>query len=381
MPEALKVLIVDDTVTYRQIISSVLADIPDTNIVGTASNGKIALSRIAASPPDLVLLDVSMPVMDGLETLKAIREEYADVDVVMVSGIDRGNANLTMRALSLGALDFIAKPVGGTPEESLALLKKSLGPIVSLVKTRKYSRQARKLSFGESKRTESEQARSFTSFFHPEEEFPRPAPTDSDVPRRPKRIQAVGIGVSTGGPNALQKIIPLLDSGIPVPILAVQHMPPTFTLSLAERLDRDSQVQVEEARDGSIAEPGRMYIAPGGRHMVVRSESGGRSGLGIIDSPPVNSCRPSVDVLFRSMAMVYGGNMLAVILTGMGRDGAAGVGAIRRRGGYCIVQDEATSVVWGMPQAVVEMKDADEILPIDRIARRIMEIVSEGRSR
>lgn len=379
MADSLKLLIVDDTVTYRQILSSAVEGIEGVEVMGTASNGKIALSRIALSPPDLVLLDISMPVMDGLETLKEIRENYTDIDVVMVSGIDRGNANLTMRALNLGALDFIAKPQGVSPEESLSILRKSLGSIISLVKTRKYSRMAKRASTGQGNRTETPKpgpapVQRFRSVYEPSVT----AATEPSPRRFTGKIQAVGIGVSTGGPNALSKLIPAIEGNLRVPILAVQHMPPTFTASLAERLDRDSQIEVKEAQEGDVVAKGKMYLAPGGSHLVVRRESTGRETLGIVDSPPVNSCRPSVDVLFRSMAMVYGGSLLTVILTGMGRDGAAGVSAIRRRGGYSVVQDEATSVVWGMPQAVAEAQDADEVLPLDKIAQRIMEIVGRG---
>ena len=191
--------------------------------------------------------------------------------------------------------------------------------------------------------------------------------------RTPGKIEVIGLGVSTGGPNALQKLIPMLGKNLRVPILAVQHMPPMFTASLAERLNKDSKIEVVEAKEDETVIPGKMYIAPGGFHMVVRKGHSSNS-VGIIDTPPVNSCRPSVDVLFRSMAMVYGGNMLTVVLTGMGNDGAAGVSAIRRKGGYSIVQDEMTSVVWGMPQAVYEANDADEVLPLEKISERIMEI-------
>lgn len=378
MPETLKILIVDDTVTYRQILTAVCAGIGDAEVIGTASNGEIALLRISKTPPDLVLLDVSMPVMDGLETLKAIRDEYPDIDVIMVSGFNRGNVNLTMKALSLGALDFVAKPQGTTPDGSLALLRKSLAPLISLVKIRKYSRQTKKLSTPYSKAVSPVWEKPVPPLFRP------PAGTSERLSTEPVkkkpigRIDVVAIGVSTGGPNTLQRIIPFLDSEIKAPILTVQHMPPMFTASLAERLDRESNISVVEAKDGEPVEKRCMYIAPGGSHMVVRRNPSGADIIEIVDSPPVNSCKPSVDVLLRSLPLVYGGNILAVILTGMGRDGASGVSAIRRRGGYCIVQDEATSVVWGMPQSVVEANDADEILPLDRIAQRIMEIAGRG---
>jgi two-component system, chemotaxis family, protein-glutamate methylesterase/glutaminase len=385
MSENLKILIVDDTVTYRQILNGVCAGIDGVDVIGTASNGQLALSKIALAPPDLVLLDVSMPVMDGIEALKEIRTRFPDIDVVMVSGVDRGNANLTMKALSLGALDFIAKPQGGSPEESLQTLKKSLMPLISLVKTRMFSRQTRRITGAPSVPKEPVAQRKDTPVAFPGKQAAPPAPPLERPPlapvekrNPPKRIEAIGLGVSTGGPNALQKVIPLLEAELRVPILAVQHMPPTFTASLAERLDRDSKIAVSEARDGETIEKGRMYIAPGGSHIVVRRDSAGKNCIEVVDSPPVNSCKPSVDVLFRSMPLIYGPDILAVVLTGMGRDGASGVSAIRRRGGYCLIQDEATSVVWGMPQAVAESNDADEILPLDKIAGRIMEIAGRG---
>jgi len=378
MQDTLKVLIVDDTVTYRQILSSVCSGIEGIEVIGTSSNGKIALSRIAISPPDIVLLDVSMPVMDGLEALKIIRKEYPDIDVIMVSGVDRENAGLTMKALSLGALDFVGKPHSGTPEEGLEHLKKTLTPLISLVRTRKYSRQVRKLS------TEKPVIAPVVKTKPPVEHTIHDVastPLPGNEPARKRftgKIDVVGIGVSTGGPNALQVIIPMIAAEIKVPILAVQHMPPTFTASLAERLDEQSKIKVTEAKNGETIEKGHMYIAPGGSHMVIRRTGSGAVQTEIIDTPPVNSCKPSVDVLFRSIPLVYGANILSVILTGMGRDGASGVSAIRRKGGYCIIQDEATSVVWGMPQAVAEANDADEILPVERIAQRINEIAGRG---
>ncbi len=372
MRESLKVLVVDDTIVYRQILSNLVSGINDVELAGTAPNGKIALSKIGLSPPDLVLLDVSMPVMDGIETLKAIRRDYPAIDVIMISGADVGNADMTMKALNLGALDFIPKPKSASPEESVSVLKSSLTPLMSLVKTRKYSRRTRDAATADAPPMPTAPV---TPAAVP---AARPAPVPVKPSKRPvPRIDAVGIGVSTGGPNALQQVIPLIGAELGVPILAVQHMPPTFTASLAERLDRDSRISVVEGKEGEIPKNGVMYIAPGGYHMVVR-KAGANPVIGITTSPPVNSCRPSVDVLFRSMAMVYGGNILTVVLTGMGNDGAAGVGAIRRKGGYSVVQDEKTSVVWGMPQAVFVANEADEVLPLDRIAKRIMEIAGRG---
>jgi len=199
--------------------------------------------------------------------------------------------------------------------------------------------------------------------------------------RPPAHIEALVIGVSTGGPNALHVFVPKLPADLPFPVLCVQHMPPLFTASLAERLDRDSALQVVEGADGQRIEKGCMYIAPGGRHMVVARGPDGRIVLKLSDAPPVNSCRPAVDVLFRSIDEVVGGNVVSVVLTGMGSDGAAGVKVLREKGAWSIVQDEATSVVWGMPGAVAQHGDADEILPLDRISDRIAELARRGGSR
>lgn len=186
----------------------------------------------------------------------------------------------------------------------------------------------------------------------------------------------MAIGVSTGGPNALQKLVPKIPGSFPVPIVCVQHMPPMFTASLAERLDRDSPIAVHEGTDGTILQAGSMYIAPGGQHMVVARASDGRLRLSLHQEPPVHSCRPSVDVLFHSLAQVVQGAVATVVLTGMGSDGAEATKVLRDRGGWSIIQDEATSVVWGMPGAVQALGAADEILPLDAIAPRLWELLS-----
>jgi len=196
----------------------------------------------------------------------------------------------------------------------------------------------------------------------------------------PGRIDVVGIGVSTGGPNALAELIPRLPADLPVPILLVQHMPPVFTASLAEHLDQKSGLSVREARDGEQVLPGRVYIAPGGRHMVVRRLPDAEHPIvGLNENPPENSCRPSVDVLFRSMAAQYDGNMLAVVMTGMGNDGCEGVRAMKRRGCLCLTQSEASCIVYGMPLSVDEAGLSDEQVPLDRLADRIVHLVRKGR--
>ena len=424
MPETsleapLDILVVDDSPTYRMILSRVLRGWPRANLVGTAGDGMAALAAIQEKHPHLVLLDVSMPVLDGIETMRRIRQNHADVDVIMLSGLDAGQTGLTMQALSLGALDFVPKPQGDNPTESFGVLAASLFPLLDLAAARHRRRQSRleaaKISSvpspvsRASPRLEPPSPPSQVSTpTHPAPDSPglafapsvepRAAPIQQVLLRTPQRIQAhaqaaippksistssrklpvridlLAIGVSTGGPNALHAMVPHLPANFPVPIVCVQHMPPLFTASLAERLDRESPLKVVEASDGSVLEAGTFYIAPGGLHMVIVRGGDGRLRVSMRTDPPVHSCRPSVDVLFHSVAEICSGSVVSVVLTGMGSDGADGVGEMRAKGGWSIIQDEATSVVWGMPGAVHAAGNADEILPLESIASRLTEI-------
>ena len=375
MSQNLKILVVDDTIFYRTLLTKLVEAIPGADAIGIASNGELAVKKVELARPDLVLMDVAMPRMDGLEALEKIKQDYPEVDVVMVSGIDTEAAGMTVKALEKGALDFVPKPRTESRETAAEELTSALIPLIKLARTRANSRRAGQVDSAESEGAVKD------PLIHPA----RPeAVVKKRIARSEKRqiprIDLVAVGVSTGGPNALKKIIPQIGADLPVPILAVQHMPPVFTTTLAESLNRLSAISVKEAEAGQIAENGCMYLAPGGHHMVVRKNGAGRLLLDLADSPKVHNCRPAVDVLFRSIAVACGANVLAVILTGMGSDGAAGVAAIRRKGGFCLVQDKATSVVWGMPGAVAEAGGADEIHPEGEIARRIMQIVKKGRS-
>lgn len=410
----LEILLVDDSATYRMILSRAVKGWPRANLIGSAGDGEAALRIIAEKKPDLVLLDVSMPVLDGIETLKRIRARWSDVDVVMCSGIDAGQTGLTMQALSLGALDFLPKPQGDNPAESFAALSTSLYPLLDLAINRKSQRIARGSSTARSApATVSVQTAPPPPAFRstlglapgapegspsarrgglppvPTRRVPTVAPASSPVVqpaansgrRPPARIDVLVVGVSTGGPNALHVFVPKLPADLPFPVLCVQHMPPLFTASLAERLNRDSAMGVEEGAEGRKLENGRMYIAPGGHHMTVVRAADGRLQIRLNDSAPVNSCRPAVDVLFRSVEEVVGGAVVSVILTGMGSDGASGVRGLRAKGAWSIAQDEASSVVWGMPGAIVQQGLADEIFPLDRIADRIAELARRGGAR
>lgn len=412
-PDTLDILVVDDSATYRMLLARAVKAWPSGNPVGSAGDGEQALALIAQAKPDLVLLDVTMPVLDGIETLKRIRARWADVDVVMCSGIDSGQTALTMQALSLGALDFVPKPICDTPAESFAALSAALQPLLGLALERKRRRNLRAPAARVATPPVSSvpatpappvppasapaPVRPSVPSSLPPLPPPRPAgqPARSPatppapvaaapggLPRRPPaRIEVLVVGVSTGGPNALQQFVPLLPADLPFPVLCVQHMPPLFTASLAERLDRASPLSVVEGSEGMAVKPGVFHIAPGGSHMVVVRGKDGGLRLALNQDDPVNSCRPAADVLFRSVDSVVGGNVVSVVLTGMGCDGAAGVRALRERGAWSIVQDEASSVVWGMPGAVVAQGCADEVLPLERIAGRIVELARRGSMR
>ncbi len=367
----LRALVVDDTILYRRILTDALEGLGDVQVTGTAPQGQLALARLEQEPVDLVLLDVEMPEMDGLEALKRIRVKYPDISVVMVSGSNSLAANATIEALQQGALDFIRKPDGADADANRAELREALRPLVRHVRTRRNLRGTKQAP---------------------------PQPTAAPVPARPQvephaqrvaphamagPIEVIGIGISTGGPNALGELIPALPADLPVPILLVQHMPPGFTASLAEHLDKRSKIRVKEASEGEPLKPGCIYIAPGGQHMVVRARTGDDGErhrfIGLNLNPPEHSCRPSVDVLFRSLATQYDHRVLAVVMTGMGSDGCDGVRTLKRKGCHALTQSEDSCVIYGMPMAVDEAGLSDERVPLNLLATRIDQIVRKGR--
>jgi two-component system chemotaxis response regulator CheB len=351
-------LIVDDTVTYRKILTEAASTFAELSVTGAASGGALALKKMALTPIQLVLLDIHMPDMDGVETLRRIKAEFPDTFVVMVSGISSRGAETTIQALQLGALDFIRKPGGATPEENFRQLIDDLKPVVRLVALRAqiHSGTAPKPAFKPAA---------------PPQATTTPPARKTVTGRVPTRFSVVAIGVSTGGPEALTKLLPLLPADLPVPVVLVQHMPPLFTKSLADSLAKKSDIRIIEAAEGHPVVAGTVYIAPGGRHMVVRREED-KVVVRLNDGPPENSCRPAVDVLFRSVAATYGdGGILSVILTGMGSDGCAGVRSCKRTACYSITQSEQTCVVYGMPRAVDEAGLSDLSLPLEKIAETI----------
>ena len=333
---------VDDSVVIRKLLCDTLASDPALEVAGSASDGRIALAKIQQLRPDLVTLDVEMPVMNGLETLVELRKLHPSMPVIMFSTLTERGGAATLEALSLGASDYATKPSNtGSPAVAIERIRAELIPKIKALCAVRV----------------------------------KPAPTAPRPISRPKaplnrRVEIVAIGTSTGGPNALAEVLPKIPRDLPVPIVVVQHMPPIFTRLLADRLASRSVIPVDEGTAGAMLSPAHAWIAPGNYHMTV-NRSGLQSRLGLNQNPPENSCRPAVDVLFRSVAAAYRANVLAVVMTGMGSDGALGAQCIREAGGEVIVQDEASSVVWGMPGLVYQNGQADAVYAIDRLASEI----------
>ena len=370
----IRVLVVDDSVVYRRLLCNILGEDPDLELA-SASNGRIALQKVPQFAPDIVSLDVEMPVMSGLETLAHMRKDHPAIPVVMFSSQTAKGASATLDALSGGAADYVTKPVGSkSPAESAQFIRDMLLPkIKSLCADRVGVKDAARPT-----RRKRHPARRGVTPSRPQ----LPAPVARAPGRRSsggfaESIEVVAIGVSTGGPNALAEVFASLPV-LPVPIVIVQHMPPVFTHLLAERLTKKSKVPVHEAEEGMRVEPGHAYLAPGDYHMeVVRK--GDEIRLHLQQGTPENSCRPAVDVLFRSVAEVYGNKTLAVILTGMGKDGLRGCEELKALGCRIFVQDEETSVVWGMPGFVSRAELADKELPLTQVATEIARVANRGR--
>ncbi len=376
MPK-IRILIVDDAVVVRSRLKKILSADPELEVVGVAATGRIALAKLSQVNPDIVILDVDMPDLNGLETLTELRKTHPQLPVIMFSTLTYTGATATLDALTLGASDYATKPSNSGSVEAadhhirdtlipkIKALKKAEGRSQkskvppSLGKPQGYNIKSQKSKVGSNKSSPASPA-----FF---------SPTPSSKP-----IELVAIGVSTGGPNALASLLSQLPTDFPVPIAIVQHMPPVFTKLLAERLNTKCLLEVKEARSGVRLTPGCVWLAPGDYHLTVKQDINGLF-LETNQNPPENSCRPSVDVLLRSIAPICRGNFstIAIILTGMGQDGLQGCREIRNVGGEIIAQDEASSVVWGMPGCVANAGLADGVLPLDAIAEELINRVRD----
>jgi two-component system chemotaxis response regulator CheB len=359
----IRVLVVDDAVVFRRLVSEELSKDAALEVVGTAPNGRLALARMTQVSPDIVILDVEMPELDGLATLKELRKAYPRLPVIMFSALTERGAEATLDALALGATDYFTKPASGEGlASSLEVIREQLIPEIKALCGRKGPEAE-----GEGPARGSPPA-SLSSRAGPLASRPSPGP-----------VQVVAIGASTGGPNALAEVFSRLPGDFPVPIVVVQHMPPMFTRLLAERLSATFPIRVQEATSQSVLHPGHAYVAPGDHHLLIV-----RDGLQfrtlVNQDPPENSCRPAADVLLRSLAKACGHNTLAVILTGMGQDGLRGCEAVHEAGGQILAQDETTSVVWGMPGYVARAGLADRVLPISLIGDEILRRVRQERA-
>ncbi len=358
MPK-IRVLIVDDTVVMRRLIAEVIARDDAIEVAGTAPNGRIALQKLTQINPDLVTMDVEMPEMNGVETVRQLRLTHPKLPVIMFSTLTTRGAATTLDALAAGASDYVSKPTNaGSLEESIQRLTNELVP-----KIKAHCRQLCQ-PLAES---------DHTVFLR----RVRSAPVPAAVFHR-KPVEIVAIGTSTGGPNALAEVFRHFPQGMSVPIVIVQHMPPLFTAMLAERLGKVSGLPVHEGQHGQILEAGHAYLAPGGSHMEV-CRVNHELRLALHQGPQENSCRPAVDVLFRSVAATCGPSVLAVVMTGMGADGLRGCQQIQEHGGRILTQDEATSVVWGMPGYVTRAGLAEVVLPLAEIGPAILQRLRSSR--
>jgi two-component system chemotaxis response regulator CheB len=374
-----RILIVDDSAVMRSLLRSVVAADPGFDVAGTAADGASALSSLGLHRPDLILLDVEMPVMDGLATLRELRRRGHKMPVIMCSSVTQRGAKVTLEALASGASDYVAKPAGqANREAAIAALSKDLIPKIHAL-THRPSPQPASLFTPPVSHAVAHAQPVLPGGPRPPLSIPGALPRAQSIPSHPSVLV---IGVSTGGPAALELILPRLPGNFPLPVLVVQHMPELFTRLFAERLDSRCPLRVREAAEGDAVIAGTASIARGNWHMELQAPS--RSGvpptLHLTQAPPENHCRPAVDVLFRSAAAVYGSGVLAVVLTGMGTDGMLGCRSIRGQGGAVLAQDQASSTVWGMPGAVANAGLAHKVLPLREMAPEILRLAQRAHS-
>lgn len=386
----IRVLVVDDTIVFRKIVSDVISEIPGAEVIGTANNGKVAISKIISLKPDLLTLDIEMPEVDGLKVLEFIQEKTPHVGAVMLSTLTQEGSEMTIRALELGAFDFIPKPQSGTLQENLEHVRNQLIPIINAFARRQEIQNILKGkgSLPGTPQKKPDQKKALLPEKPPKAPplSGKPAsrsakqPVNLKIRSRFQGAEIVAIGISTGGPKALAQMMPRIAGDIGVPILIVQHMPPLFTQSLAKSLDAKCAISVREAVDGEALQPNTALIAPGGKQMkIVAGADGVNRIIKITNDPPENSCKPSVDYLFRSIGQLYLGRATGVIMTGMGSDGHLGLITMKEQGAFIIAQNEETCTVFGMPKEPIESKIVDVVASLDEISNEITKTIKRIR--
>lgn len=371
MEKKISVLVVDDSAMMRNFIVRILEKSPDIEVSARAMNGIFALKKIEKMDFDVITLDLEMPEMNGTEFLRERKKRDIKIPVIILSSLVKKGARVTMEALSLGASDFVLKPVGSDTHN----LSNVSADLINLIHIygRRHQRQKAGNHLSAQNTYSSKPAQGRTIPSEPQDSAARRRPVQK---RSPERIEIIAIGISTGGPNALRTVFPKLDKTFKVPILVVQHMPVGFTEEFANSLDKICPLEVKEAKDGDLIKPGRILIAPGNNHMTIVNKALSKV-VRLSNSNPVNGHRPSADVLFKSVLEIYSHNCLALIMTGMGKDGAREIGKIYKEGGLTLAQDEKSCVVFGMPRAAIENEGISQVLPLDKIADTINELVSK----
>jgi two-component system chemotaxis response regulator CheB len=379
MADEIQVLVVDDSALMRNLIGRMIDDTPGLAVADKAMNGLFALNKIPRVNPDIIILDLEMPEMNGIEFLKERKKQGITIPVVILSSIASKGAQITMEALSLGASDFIQKPSGSISEDIHVVKDTLVGMIFGYGGAYRKSQGKKVLAPSEyTPKVPSEKTSEIAIHFKLTAAPPvTPSPPPPQL-RKPGKTEIIAIGISTGGPDALRVVFSKLDSDLQVPIVVVQHMPAGFTNEFAKSLDRICPLDVKEAEDGDAIQPGRILIAQGNKHLEVE-----RKGLSVAarlsDNPLVSGHRPSADVLFASVAMAYQNHALGVIMTGMGKDGAQHIGTIYKEGGMTLGQDEKSAVVYGMPRVAYEMGHVMEQVSLDNMARRICDVAKTPR--
>jgi two-component system chemotaxis response regulator CheB len=376
--DPIRVMVVDDSVVIRGLLGRWLDEEPNLAVVASHRNGRLAVDDVLRSNPDVVILDIEMPDMDGLTALPLLIEKKKNLVVVVASTLTRRNAEISLKALSLGAADYVPKPESNSGVTTSAEFRRELIEKVTNLGQRARSRGLPGHAPAGRPASRLPQGAGAPPTPHGALRASRPS-SFTIRPYSSARPRILTIGSSTGGPQALNTLFGEIGSAIGmVPVVLTQHMPPTFTAILAEHITKAAGRPAAEGRDGEVIQPGRIYVAPGGKHMLL-AKNGNDVVIRLSDAPPVNFCKPAVDPLFKSVVDIYGTATLAVVLTGMGSDGAEGVRRIGEVGGSTIAQDEESSVVWGMPGAAAHTGMCSDVLPLHDIGRKVSKILLGGR--